>query len=269
MSEKIFDRLEHDYDFVKRLGYNVLGVYLVGSQNYGLNYANSDIDTKVVVIPTLKEIATLQEPTSTLYTLPSKEQIEVKDVRLMHNCYLKQNVNFVETLFTNYKLLNPKFLDVYQPVFDNAEMIARYNEVKTVCSMFGQLRSKHKKIQKELEEKGADTKDYDFKAVAQAYRFIYFLNKYMDNCDYNDCIIPDKFNRKNIVNLKSTNPPIKTLGEAFVLVDKIVESLDRDIKLYLLEKEESGYIPNKKVEKLLEKVSLDILKKSIGEEING
>lgn len=36
--EKIFNRIKEDYDYVTSLGYNVLGVFLQGSQNYNLAY---------------------------------------------------------------------------------------------------------------------------------------------------------------------------------------------------------------------------------------
>ena len=35
----------------------ILGLFLQGSQNYGLDYENSDVDTKLIVLPTLDEIA--------------------------------------------------------------------------------------------------------------------------------------------------------------------------------------------------------------------
>ena len=48
----------------------VFGVFLVGSQNYGLATSDSDVDTKAVVLPTLKDLAFNAQPVSTtLYKL--------------------------------------------------------------------------------------------------------------------------------------------------------------------------------------------------------
>ena len=52
---KIMERLQHDYA-VTRAKYEVLGVFLFGSQNYNCQTETSDIDTKVIVIPTLDEM---------------------------------------------------------------------------------------------------------------------------------------------------------------------------------------------------------------------
>ena len=34
----------------------LLGVFLYGSQNYGINTETSDVDTKAILIPTFKEL---------------------------------------------------------------------------------------------------------------------------------------------------------------------------------------------------------------------
>lgn len=37
----------------------ILGIFIQGSQNYGLDYSGSDIDTKCIVLPTLEDICLL------------------------------------------------------------------------------------------------------------------------------------------------------------------------------------------------------------------
>ena len=51
--EKIKEHLTQDYFTATGLGYNVLGVFLQGSQNYNLAYEGSDIDTKAIIIPSI------------------------------------------------------------------------------------------------------------------------------------------------------------------------------------------------------------------------
>lgn len=51
----IQQRIESDYQYVESLGYKVLGVFLQGSQNYGLAYEGSDIDTKCIVLPSFED----------------------------------------------------------------------------------------------------------------------------------------------------------------------------------------------------------------------
>jgi predicted nucleotidyltransferase len=50
-NEKIMNRLQEHYDEVIKMGYEVVGVFLQGSQNYDLDYENSDIDSKAIILP--------------------------------------------------------------------------------------------------------------------------------------------------------------------------------------------------------------------------
>ena len=46
---------------------NIIGCYLIGSQNYQLDDEQSDIDTIVLVVPTLRDIALNKKPISKTY----------------------------------------------------------------------------------------------------------------------------------------------------------------------------------------------------------
>lgn len=130
--EQLNKRIFEDYEYVKSLGYNVLGVFAQGSDNYKLSYSGSDIDTKAILIPSFEDFVLNRKPVSTTLILPSNEHIDIKDIRLMHNCFYKQNINFIEILFTRYKYLNPEYEAIYQTMFDNAEKIAHYNNYAAV-----------------------------------------------------------------------------------------------------------------------------------------
>ena len=68
-----------------------VGIFLQGSQNYGLDYENSDIDTKIIVLPSFEDIILNKQPISTTSVLPNDEHLDVKDIRLMFDCFKKQN----------------------------------------------------------------------------------------------------------------------------------------------------------------------------------
>ena len=93
-------RTKSDFEYLNSLGYEVLGVFMVGSQNYELDIENSDIDTKAIVIPKINDIVLNKQPESRLIVLENSEHIEVKDIREMFKCLLKQNINFLEILFS-------------------------------------------------------------------------------------------------------------------------------------------------------------------------
>jgi predicted nucleotidyltransferase len=99
MTEKeiIFNRLKSDYDKLINEGYEVVGVFLQGSQNYGLQYEESDIDTKAIILQKFDDFVLNNKPISTTLILDSNEHIDLKDIRLMFECFKKQNINFIET----------------------------------------------------------------------------------------------------------------------------------------------------------------------------
>lgn len=81
--EKIAARLCDDAELLQEMGYEVMAVFLQGSQNYGLDYEGSDIDTKAIVLPEFRDMVTGVQPVSTTYILPSEEHIDIKDIRMM------------------------------------------------------------------------------------------------------------------------------------------------------------------------------------------
>jgi hypothetical protein len=50
----VFSQLKEDYDRLTREGYDLFGVFLFGSQNYGLNHNGSDIDAYAIYFSTSK-----------------------------------------------------------------------------------------------------------------------------------------------------------------------------------------------------------------------
>ena len=56
----------------------IVGVFLQGSQNYGLDYEGSDIDTKCIVLPTLEDLIFNRKPVSTTHVLPNEEHLDLK-----------------------------------------------------------------------------------------------------------------------------------------------------------------------------------------------
>ena len=60
---------------------NIVGLFLQGSQNYGLAYENSDVDTKLIVLPNFNEIAFNKKPDSTTHIREKEEKIDLKDIR--------------------------------------------------------------------------------------------------------------------------------------------------------------------------------------------
>ena len=84
---KITKRIEEHYNIVKDMGYEIVGVFLQGSQNYELAYEDSDIDSKAILLPRFNDFCLRKQPTSTTHVCDNEEHIDFKDIRLMSDCF--------------------------------------------------------------------------------------------------------------------------------------------------------------------------------------
>ena len=87
----------------------IIGAFLVGSQNYNLDIESSDIDVKVYVLPSINSIVENGKPESSTWVQNDGSHIDYKDFRLVINELEKGSPNMLETLFTDYYIVNPKY----------------------------------------------------------------------------------------------------------------------------------------------------------------
>ena len=261
--KKIFKRLKSDFDYVSSLGYKVLGVMLQGSQNYNLDYDGSDIDTKAIVIPTFEDFVLNRKPASTTLILPSNEHVDVKDIRLMHECFRKQNINFVEILFTKYKYMNTEYESLYQPMFDNNEKIAHYNNYAAVNCIAGMVYEKHKAMEHPyptLKDK-IEKFGYDCKQLHHIARCEEFLNRYIAGIPYAECLISEQ--RQYLINIKAEY--IYSLEEARRLASKTEYVVKLTKQNYM---DTHPLVIDYEVDEILNNVLYNVLKHSFKKEIN-
>lgn len=169
----------------------IVGVFLQGSQNYGLDYEGSDIDTKCIVLPTLEDLIFNRKPVSTTHVLPNEEHLDLKDVRLYFQTFRKQNLNFMEILFTEYKIVNPTYEPMWNRLIENNEQIARYNPVGAVKTMKGIAMEKYHAMEHRYPSKVdiIDKWGYDGKQLHHLIRVKEYLNRYIKGEKYADCLI--------------------------------------------------------------------------------
>ena len=264
MNEKILKRIKDDYDYVTSLGYNVLGVFLQGSQNYNLAYEGSDIDTKAIIIPSFVDFVLNRKPVSTTLILPSNEHIDIKDIRLMHECFRKQNINFIEILFTKYKYLNPDYEHLYQPMFNNNERIAHYNNYASVNCIAGMVYEKHKAMEHPyptLKDK-IEKYGYDNKQLHHILRCEEFLNRYISGVFYEECLIPTQ--PQYLINVKSEY--IHSLEEARQMAKNIEYTVKATKQMYM---DNNPLVIDKEVDDIMNNVLINVLKSAFKKEIGG
>lgn len=260
--DKIFKRLHSDFDYISSLGYTVLGVFLQGSQNYHLDYSGSDIDTKVIVVPKFKDFVLNKQPVSTTLILPTNEHIDMKDIRLYMDCFKKQNINFLEILFTEYKLINLEYLGAFVPTLENNERIAHYNNYKAVNAIAGMVFEKRKALCHPYPTLAAKVEKYgyDNKQLHHIIRCKEFLERYINGVPYADCLIPT--NPEYLTNIKANY--IYSLDEAVKIADEM-ETAVKEIKQQYMDTHEIEV--DHSVEEIMNSVLYDVLKHSFAKEI--
>ena len=165
---------------------------LQGSQNYGMQDEYSDVDTKSLMIPTFESLVHGSKRLSTtLEVAPTAEHADVKDAREMFGTFLKQNVNFLEILFTPYVDVAPEFEQFYYELTKRREELARYNPYQALRTMCGMAFEKYHAFDHPYPaamEKLAKF-GYDPKQLSHMLRMKEFIVRYEAGESYGKCLM--------------------------------------------------------------------------------
>lgn len=245
----------------------IVGIFLQGSQNYNLATPESDIDTKCIVAPSLNDVIQNRSPISTTHVLPNEEHIDFKDIRLIMNNFRKQNINYIEILFTDYCIINPKYKKFWNMLVEDREAIARYSPYAAVKAMKGMTMDKYHALEHPYPNKIATLEKfgYDPKQLHHLYRLNQFLFDYLFSRKTYKEILQCQFPRntglilikKGIYSLEEARENGKALFDANTLM------ADMWCKKHL---EEKGRV-DPFVDSLFDKVQTEIIKKSFKKDI--
>ena len=240
---------------------HIVGIFLQGSQNYGLEVPNSDVDTKLIVTPTFEEIARNARPHSTTHIRENDEHIDFKDVRLYMETFKKQNLNFLEIPFTDYSIIPALYAEQWMRLIEAREQIAHMNPYRAVKSMYGIAMEKWHAMEhaypskiKILEKYG-----YDPKQLHHLLRVEDFMERYIAGESYEECMYP--LNSDYLLDVKLG---AMDLEEAR---DVGQEALGHIVEMEKEFCDTHEQIVDKEVEELLKDVEVEIMKISIKQEL--
>ena len=263
----IMKRVQEHYE--EALNYfpedQIVGVFLQGSQNYGLDYEGSDVDTKLIVVPTFKDICLNKKPISHTHVRANDEHTDWKDVRLYMETFRKQNLNFLEILFTDYNLVNSSYKDQWNRLVAAREEIARMNTYRAVKSMKGIALEKYHAMEHRYPTKAdiVDKYGYDGKQVSHLLRVDDYLDRYIDGESYKNCLRPSEDLVSRIMDYKRLSIiPLEEAREEAKRVLAHTEMIADAFCAYNSDKEDAA------IRELLEDVSYNIMKISVEKELN-
>jgi len=226
-------------------------------------YENSDVDSKAILLPKFNDFVLNKSPISTTLILDNNEHIDLKDIRLMFGCFKKQNINFVEILFTKYKVLNPKYKEMFEELEQNREAIARYNNYAAVNCIAGTSMEKYKALEHpypslldKIEKYG-----YDPKQLHHIIRLREFIERYINGEPYADCLISR--HKDYLIGVKKG---IHTLDEAREIAKTLDHETNEIKNRYIKEHE---LLVNHDCEDVLNDVLVNMIKFNFREELIG
>ena len=249
-------------------GLTIVGIFLYGSQNYNLDYEDSDIDLKAIVVPTINDIVFNNKPISTTIDIPDG-LCDIKDIRLMVQSWRKQNVNFMELLFTEYSYVNPLFYEFFRPLLAARETIVRYNEKRAVDCLRGFVYEKYYRLFKDTPSQHDEITKYGYaaKQLVHMERLASLLEHYMKREPYMECLMVSSEERQKWIDLKTYSPNPLSVDEVKERSQKVIEIVEDNI---LNAEKYYGFTPspqNEEVDRILNTFIEKCLKFSFKKEL--
>ena len=242
---------------------NIVGLFLQGSQNYGLDTPHSDIDTKLIVTPSFKDLALNRKPVSTTHVRANDEHIDFKDIRLYIETLRKQNLNFLEILFTDYFVINPMYTKPWNKLLDAREEIAHMNPYRAVKSMKGIALEKYHAMEHPYPSKldVLAKHSYDPKQLHHLVRVDNYLTRYINGESYKSCLVPNEQMKKFLLDIKQGQWELAAARE---LANISLEHITKIADDFCAEHEDKE---DEAMRELLQEVSYEIMKISVSKEI--
>lgn len=241
----------------------IVMIALQGSQNYGLDTPDSDVDTKLITLPSLDDVVFNRKAISTTHIRANNEHIDFKDIRLYIQVFRKQNLNFLEILFTPYVVINPTYANEWNQLIENREAIARYDLKQAIKSMRGIAYEKYFAMTHEYPSRMEVIRkySYDIKQLHHLVRVEEYIERYINGEPYEDCLKP-----KNYDYLKDIKMGKYSLEEAQKIADDAKAHIDSMCDEFL---KTCPTAVNEDVDKLLDEVQASIIRKCLVIELNG
>ena len=214
------------------------------------------MDTKLIVTPKFKDICLNRKPVSTTHIRENEEHIDFKDIRLYMDTFRKQNLNFLEILFTDYFIIPSAYFDEWMRLVEHREEIARMNPCRAVQSMRGVALQKYYAMEHPYPSKIAllEKYGYDGKQVHHLLRVQDYLKRYIAGESYEACLKPSPEIIDRLIAYKRQEIPLDIARKEAAMAIDDVDHIALGFCTQVEEQEDEN------MRNLLEDVSCNIMK---------
>lgn len=270
---KILDTLHEHLDAARKAysdkGFTPFFIGLYGSQNYGLDTENSDIDSKCMVIPDLHHLIFDKKRLSTDLEVGGA-LCNIKDLREMCDNFYKGNPNFIEILYTPHLIYDGTYHTSVCKLLMGRDKIANRDPVNLMKMCAAMAKQKYVAFDKPFESKKEILAQYSYdpKQLFHLCRLYFFMQSYLETGDFRDYFHPSIEQHKFLMRLK-TNPV--SYPQALPLRDDTMELID---ELYDKAKVKFAIAPeeqekkNAEVRKILDDFCLEVINEKMKENYN-
>ena len=242
----------------------ILGIFIQGSQNYGLDYEGSDIDTKCIVLPTLEDICLNKKATSYTHVRKNNEHIDFKDLRVITGDFKKQNINFLEILFTKYAYINDDYLELFWPLIKNAEQVAKYDNYRFIRATAGMSMEKHKALELDRPSQHDEIVQYGWasKQLHHIMRLNLFMKRWVAGESFKYCLIDPR--NEELTSIKQYGHQTITLEAARELAKALDDETNAIKEEYIKTHEQ---VVDENIGQMIDGVVVNIIRECLKKEI--
>ena len=195
---KIRLALKQAYMMLKNAGYEPFGVFLYGSQNYGLDTEDSDVDVKAIIIR--EESPSYNPLNNTIMFTKNKEHICIVDIsRFINILEVEKQPDWLEILFTRYYYCNPKYKAQWELIRKKREEIIAQNKELYLGVLLTYMREE---IDFSTRSSYVPLERQRNKRLAYIMRLGLVIEKYSNGLSYESSLIPTEQEKETLLHQK-------------------------------------------------------------------
>jgi ribosomal protein S25 len=196
---------------------SILGIFLIGDQNYNLGCPGDIINSIIITVPSFEALC-INTDSSWSETFHLENGITTAiDIREMRKHFLDQRIAYLEVLYSEYFILNPKYEEIWNTYFiNNRDAISILDKQKLAGGVANSILYT---INKDATSN---------QSLYKGYRLYYFLDRYLNDKNFINCMRPESKQHDFLLNLKLgltkfSNSEKSKLKKSHELIDKTKE----------------------------------------------